>query len=75
MSGVGIVDQLISSEPHLYKASDVAPASDAAGSLAEEPKLSCEVTHECENCGTALFMIWQVHLNTLNFFFLIVILL
>ena len=63
VSGVGIVDQLMSSEPHLYKASDVVPASDAAGSLAEEPKLSCElcdeddssaVTHKCENCDTAL---------------------
>ena len=63
VSGVGIVDQLMSSEPHLYKASDVAPASDAAGSLAEEPKLSCElcveddasaVTHKCENCDAAL---------------------
>ena len=63
VSGVGIVDQLMSSEPHLYKASDVAAASDAAGSLAEEPKLSCElcveddasaVTHKCENCDAAL---------------------
>ena len=61
--GVGIVDQLMSSEPYLYKASDVATASDAAGSLAEEPKLSCElcdeddasaVTHKCENCDAAL---------------------
>ena len=62
VSGVGVVDQLMSSEPHLYKASDVAPASDAARSPAEEPKLSCElcdeddasaVTHKCENCDGA----------------------
>ena len=62
VSGVGIVDQLMSSEPYLYKASDVAPASDPAGNQAEEPKLCCgfceeddasAVTHECEDCDAA----------------------
>ena len=57
VSGVGIVDQLMSSEPYLYKASDAAPTSDPAGNQAEESKLCCEfceehdtsaVTHECE---------------------------
>ena len=62
VSGVGIVDQLMSGEPHLYQASDTAPASDPAGNQEEEPKLCCEfceeddasaVTHECEDCDAA----------------------
>ena len=62
VSGVGIVDQLMSSEPYLYKASDAAPASDLAGYQAEESKLCCgfceeddtsAVTHECEDCDAA----------------------
>ena len=61
--GVGIVDQLMSSEPHLYKASEVAAPQDAAGELAEGLKLVCELcdedeesvaTHECEKCCAAL---------------------
>ena len=56
------MDQLMNSEPYLYKASDAAPASDPAGNQAEEPKLCCEfceeddtsaVTHECEDCYAA----------------------
>ena len=63
VSGVGVVDQLMSSEPYLYKASDAAPNSDSAGNQAEEPKLCCEfceeddasaVTYECEDCDAAL---------------------
>ena len=62
VSGVGIADQLMSSEPYLYKASDAALASDPAGNQADEPKLCCEfcdedyasaVTHECEDCDAA----------------------
>ena len=60
--GVGIVDQLRSSE-YLYKASDsVAPLDDAAGSQAEKSAPCCDfcdernpaaATHECERCGGA----------------------
>ena len=62
VSGVGIADQLMSSEPYLYKASDAALASDPAGNQADEPKLCCEfcdeddtsaVTHECGDCDAA----------------------
>ena len=62
VSGVGIADQLMSSEPYLYKASDAAPASNPAENQAEEPMLCCEfceeddtsaVTHECEDCDAA----------------------
>ena len=58
------MDQLMSSEPYLYKASDsVALLDDAAGSQAEKSAPCCELcdeddaapaTHECEGCSGAL---------------------
>ena len=58
------MDQLMSSEPYLYKASDsVAPLDDAAGGQAEKSAPCCEfcdeddaaaATHECDGCSGAL---------------------
>ena len=64
VQGEDIVDQLMSSVPYLYKASDsVAPLDDAAGSQAEKSDPCCEfcveddaaaATHECDGCSGAL---------------------
>ena len=59
VSGVGVVDQLMSCEPYLYQA----PLDDAAGKVRETSTLCCEfcdeddaasATHECQACGGAL---------------------
>ena len=59
VSGVGVVDQLMSCEPYLYQA----PLDDAARRVRERSTLCCEfcdeddaasATHECEACGGAL---------------------
>ena len=59
VSGVGVVDQLMSCEPYLYQA----PLDDAARRVRETSTLCCEfcdeddaasATHECQACGGAL---------------------